>query len=181
MIEKYALFTVFKSLRDLGTPESVNSLARKAKVGVATSKRCLDYLYAKEIVTRQVFGRMHQYRLSHESVLCSHLKICMSLEELQDSGLVAELRSSIISLTSIVLFGSAAKGTDTAQSDIDLLVISANRTKIPVLKSQKILRELSIIHVSSSEWRKKAFEDKVFYEQVVFGGIVLFGELPVVS
>ena len=61
MIKKYALYKAFSIIRF--NTVSVRSLAKDAKIGLATSKRCLDYLYQKKILKRQTYGRLYQYTL----------------------------------------------------------------------------------------------------------------------
>jgi len=181
MIRKYALFRVFEFLRDSSCKESVRSLAKKAKVGVATSKRCLDYLLEKNIVKREIFGRLYQYKFDDENILTRQLKIAMSAAEIEESGLVDELVEMFPQIISIILFGSVANGKDNPDSDIDVLIVSKKEIKIRPLKAEKKLRrELSIVKYLYSDWRKKAKTDKVFYDKVIVGGIPLYGEMPVV-
>jgi len=181
VIRKYALFKVFECVRNTDQEESVRSLARKAEVGVATSKRCLDYLFENKVVKRKVIGRLYQYQLDQENFLTRQLKTTMSLAEIRKSGLIEEILEKQPNVLSIVLYGSVSTGKDTMKSDIDLLIISTNKLKIGLLKSEKTLkRELSIINYSHSEWRKKSLTDKPFYDSVITEGTRLFGEMPVV-
>lgn len=180
MIRKYALFKVFESLRNSIGKESVRSLAKKAKVSVSTSKRCFDYLLEKDIVRRDVIGKLYQFKLNEENILTRQFKIAFSIAEINDSGLVEEL-ITIPQITSITLFGSIALGTDTPNSDIDILIITNKDVKLKPLEAEKKLKkELSIIKYSHSEWRKKAETEKVFYEKIIIDGIPLYGELPVI-
>lgn len=181
MIRKYALFKVFEFLRNSSQKESVRSLARNANVGVATAKRCLDYLLEKKIVKREVLGRLYQYKLNDESILLRQLKIALSIAELEESGLVNELLASYPEIIAIILFGSAATGGDTPKSDIDVLVISRKNFKIKALHAEKALKkEVSIVKYLHSEWRKKAENDKAFYDRIIAEGLPLHGELPMV-
>jgi len=181
MIEKYALFKVFAHLRNTREKESVRSLARKAKIGVSTAKHCLDYLFEKDIVKKQVFGRMYQFEINNENILARQFKITMTVAELEDSGLVKELLQEYPSILSIVLFGSAASGRDSSASDIDILIIASKEIKIIPLKAEKRLkREVSIIKYAYTGWKRKARNDKVFYEKIITEGIALYGELPIV-
>jgi predicted nucleotidyltransferase len=182
MIRTYALFKVFECLRNSGQKESVRSLARKADVGVATAKRCFDYLLEKEIVKREVLGRLYQYKLNEDNILTRQLKIAMSIAGINESGFVKELVTKHPQIISIVLFGSVATGTDMPNSDIDTLIISRNAIKIKPLEAEKKLRrELSIVKYLYSEWRKKAETDKAFYDRIIVEGIPLYGEMPVVK
>ena len=182
MIRKYALFNVFECLRNSTEKESVRSLARKAKIGVATSKRCFDYLLKECIVKREIIGRLYQYKLNEENILTKQLKIAMSIAEINESKLVGELKAKYPQITSIILFGSVATGTDTSDSDVDILIISQREIKLKPLNAEKKLkRELTVIKYLHSEWRHKSKTDKAFYDKVIVEGIPLYGELPVVK
>ncbi len=182
MLEKYALFKVFIYLRNTKHEESVRSLSRKADVGVATSKRCLDYLFEKNIVKRKVIGKTHQYKLNTENVVTRQFKISMSLSEITDAKIVEEITSKFSTIYAIILYGSVAKGTDAANSDIDILIISGKDQKISQIKAEKYLkREVSIIVRSYEAWRRIAKKDKAFYDAIITEGIVLHGELPMVK
>ena len=181
MIYSYALFNVIYYFRNAKYPGSIRSIAKGAKVGVATSKRCCDYLFAHHILSRTIVGRSHLYRLNDENVLGRHIKVSFSIAEIQESGLVEELRALHPSIMSIILFGSSAVGLDTPSSDLDILLITQKKIVVnPPHAERKLSRELSLLNYTLGEWRKIAITDKAFYERVIIGGISLYGELPVV-
>ena len=182
MIEKYALFKVFKGLRESSQKESVRSLAKKSKVSVASAKRCLDYLFEKKIIKREILGKLHQLAFDNSSILTRQLKIAFSIAEICESSIIEELTNNYQDIFSITLFGSIAQGKDTPNSDIDILIISRKEIKLRPLAGEKNLnRELSIIKYTLSEWRRKSRSDAVFYQRVIIDGISLYGELPVMQ
>ena len=182
MIEKYALFKVFAALRDSGGKESVHSAAKKAKVSVSAAKHCSDYLYGKSMITREIFGRMYQHGLNLENPVLRHIKVAFSLQELQDSAIVEEIKANAPDVLSVTLFGSVATGRDTPRSDVDVAIISRKKHGFSGFNAEKkIGREMSWHWYSLNEWKKVAVEDKPFYESVVIDGLHLFGEKPVVK
>ncbi|MFH1916814.1 MAG: nucleotidyltransferase domain-containing protein [Nanoarchaeota archaeon] len=181
MLEKYALFTVFRTLRETDTEESIRSLSRKANVGVATAKRCIDYLYEKNIVKRKIIGNLHQYSLDNESLLTRQLKIAMTSADIVESGLVEEIAKKYPEIHSIVWYGSTAIGTDSPQSDIDIAVIARAPLRLKPLSAEtRLKREVSLSSFTLQEWRKKARTDKAYYDAVIIDGICIHGEMPVV-
>ena len=70
----------------------------------------------------------------------------------------------------IFLYGSAARGEDIENSDIDLLVIGKiNKERlIPEIKkiSNNIGREIKIIIFNTLEWSQLVRKDAPFYERV---------------
>ncbi len=181
MIRKYALFRVFECLRNSREEESIRSTAKKARVGVATAKRVLDYLVERGLVKREILGRLYLHRLDNENVLTRQLKRAFSVAEVIESGLVEELLTVYPHITSVVLFGSVATGTDTSGSDIDVLIISRRTLHIgPLQAEKKLTRELSLLSCSYPKWKGKAENERAFYESVILDGLPLYGELPVV-
>src|SRR3989344_2297803 len=109
MIEKYALIKAIKTLISAPKNYSVRELAKKANIGVTTAKYCLDYLYSKKIIKREVIGKTYQCSLN-DNFLTKHIKILFSLTQISGSGLIEELLNSYSEIISIVLYGSVARG-----------------------------------------------------------------------
>jgi len=182
MIEQYALARVVKSLIARQQERSIREIARDSNVNSTTAQRSLKWLESKNIVKKKIIGRSHLYTLNQESILTRHLKILMSLWEMEESGLIQELKAEYPQITSIILYGSAARGGDNSKSDIDLLLIDLNKIKIQPLKAEKKLkREVTFLSYTMSEWREKAKKDKPFYDRVIAEGIPLYGEIPMVT
>ena len=181
MLEKYALFRVLRALRWLDEL-SVRGCAERAGVAASAAKTHLDWLYSMHVVKRRVVGRSHLCSIDVSSPLARHYKLLFSLYELSAAKLVEELTARWPEISSIVLYGSVARGDDDAKSDIDILVISRKKIRMADLKSERALkRELTILSYTPQEWREKARRDKVFYDRVIVDSIVLYGEIPVVN
>jgi len=181
MLEKYALFQVLKALRYLDEL-SVRGCAKRAGIAASAAKGHLDWLYSMHVVKRRIVGRTHLYSIDISNVLARHYKLLFSLHELSAAKLVEELIERWPEISSIVLYGSVARGDDDAKSDIDILVISRKKIRVAGLRSERTLkRELTILSYTLPEWREKAKRDKVFYDRVIVDGIVLYGEIPVVN
>lgn len=179
MLKKFAPIKAFLALNNAAKEYSVRDLAKAAGIGIGTSKQCLDWLLAKEIVKRKVIGKTYQHSLNVDNILTRYAKILVSLNDIQESGIIKELLD--FPIISVVLYGSVARGDDSPASDIDLLVIAGKEIKIKSMHFGKNLkREVTIICNTLPEWRRKAKEDKPFYDRVIIEGIPLYGELPVV-
>ncbi len=179
MIKKYALFKVIDVLVRNSKELSLRDIAKKAEIGVATSKMCLDYLKEKEIAKMRIIGKTHLYSLDLDNFVSRHIKILSSLSLIKNSGLIEELLKNQKSITSIMLYGSTARGEDDQKSDIDILIISRKPIKLKPLKSE-IDKEVTFVVYTLPEWRKKAVSDKPFYDSIIIDGILLFGEKPIV-
>ena len=74
----------------------------------------------------------------------------------------------------IVLFGSCAQGADAADSDVDLFVLTSDRSQVMALISHNRLeRPVQPVVVSNQELATLKQNDSAFYEQVQ-RGIVLW-------
>jgi len=182
MIRKYALFKVVDLLVNNSTEISLRGVAKKAGIGTATSKACLDYLKEKEIVKIKKIGNSHLFSLNPDNFVAKQVKILGILSAIKDSNLIQELLEEYSSVSSIILYGSSARGDYNEKSDIDLLIISRKPIKLKPLKvEKKISKEITFVIYTLSDWRKKAETDKPFYDGVIIDGIALYGEKPVVK
>ena len=159
---------------------SVRGLASSIGISPAASRTALEYMKKKGIVTFAVVGRTYQYKANLESALCRQWKILFNLDLLEDSRIVKQLAEKISNLQSLLLYGSMARGTNDEKSDVDLLAIAHNPVKVQDLLGKKIGKEVNLMVLSPSEWKRKAAGDKVFYENVIYDSIALYGERPVV-
>jgi predicted nucleotidyltransferase len=83
-------------------------------------------------------------------------------------------------VTSILLFGSYAKGENDSESDVDVLTISLSKNT-PVTELSKLLkRDVNLINFTPAQWSQQAKTNKAFYLDVILDGIVLYGTKPVV-
>lgn len=182
MIEKYALFKVLSKIIKKPKEFSVRGLAKEANVGLGTSKTCLDYLLSKKILLRKIIGNTYQFSVNKNSILAKYIKILLSLNEIEEVGIVEELIKKYPFILSVILYGSVARGEDIETSDIDILIITRKKFKLTHLNSEdKIKREITFLIYDLNEWREKSKKDKVFYDRIILDGIALYGEIPVVK
>lgn len=132
------------------------------------TNRLLNQFLKSCLITRERRGRMWFYSLS-KNPLFKFYRIYENLVNLTD--LVNSLKS--ISQR-IILFGSTAQGTDTAESDIDLFIITDEKDKaFKEIREFKSEREIKPVIQTATEYAISRKKDKAFYEQVS-KGITLF-------
>ncbi len=84
--------------------------------------------------------------------------------------------------SSIVLYGSCARGEDDPESDVDLLIVGRKTERFDLGKFEnKLGRKVTLLIYTPHEWEEKAKRDRAFYERILVDGIVLQGNLPVVK
>ncbi len=183
MLEQYALVKAIESIaRTPNRSFSVREFAKEAKLSSAMASIALNYMKKMELVTLKEIGRTYQYRANLESPLMRQWKIIFSCQQLQEAGLVKEANSKIRDIQSILLYGSKARGTDDEKSDFDLLIIAHHPPKERGLDALRRLGdETNLLIYSPQEWKKKTKENKVFYENIIYESIVLFGTRPVIT
>ncbi len=182
MFEKYALFTALRAIQANANKKfSVRELAREAGLSVGSAKACLDDMAANKLVTLEKVGRTYQYKFDISNPLARQWKVLFNVQELNRAGLFEFLLSQLHGVSSIVLYGSMANGTNDEQSDVDLLVIARDKKKFSLSKIEAGLgREVNVLVQTSFEWKEKAKKDKVFYDNVIVDSIAVFGRKPVV-
>ncbi len=181
MLGQYVTIRAIEKLSSApNTAFSVRGLASAIGISPAASRMALDFMKKKGIATLNVVGNTYQYRASLESALCRQWKVLFNLDLLADSGIVQSLREKIPNLQSVLLYGSFARGTNDEKSDVDIMAIAHKAVKIVPGFSGRIKREVNLTVLSSAEWKAKAVKDRVFYENVIYDSIVLYGERPVV-
>ncbi len=181
MLEKYALikairFVLSKPMKSF----SVRDLAKEAGLSPGAARVSLDYMRNKGIASLKTIGKTYQYKANLESPLCRQWKILFNLDKITDSKILEEITKKIPHVNSVLLYGSFSKGTNDEKSDIDLLVVAHQKTKTDLEFSNKMAKEVNLSILSLDDWKNKAVKDKVFYENVIYDSIVLFGERPVV-
>jgi len=84
-------------------------------------------------------------------------------------------------VTSILLFGSYAKGENDEESDVDILVISLSKTTPTAELTNVLKHDVNLISFTPAQWSQQAKTNKAFYLDIILEGIVLFGTKPVVE
>ena len=101
-----------------------NELIALAGSGSGAVQRELAQLEAAELVTVRRVGNQKHYQANASAPIFEELRSLV----LKTSGLVDVLRAALAPLASQIdlafVYGSVAKGKDTAKSDIDLMVVS---------------------------------------------------------
>ena len=116
-----------------------------------------------------------------ENPACRYLKISYNLSWLHKKKLVDFLQNTMKTVTSVLLFGSYAKGENDENSDVDILVISLSEKKPTAELARLLKRDVNLISFTPSEWSQQAKTNRAFYLDVILDGVVLFGTKPVVE
>lgn len=167
-----------------GREFSLSELIRLASAGSGAVQREVQRLADAGLIGVRGEGRPKLYRANPESPvfaeLCSLSKKILGPAEVLRS--VLEPIQDTIQLA--LIFGSVAKGTDRADSDIDLLIISDHLMLEDIYSrlagvEHDLGRRINLTLYTSSEFDRRRHGNSPFLTDVLRGDYqVLFGELP---
>jgi predicted nucleotidyltransferase len=83
--------------------------------------------------------------------------------------------------TSIILFGSYAKGENDEESDVDILTISLAKNKPSAELATLLETDVNLVNFTPAQWSSQAKKNRAFYLDVILDGVVLYGTKPVVE
>jgi predicted nucleotidyltransferase len=155
--------------------------ARLLKMDPMTVKRALTLFVADGIVLKTKEKNQILYKANIESPAVRYLKISYNIATLLKKKVVECITNNMNTVTSILLFGSYAKGENDSESDIDILVLSLSKNP-PTAELTKVLkRDVNLIYFTPAQWSQQAKTNRAFYLDVIIDGIVLYGTKPVVE
>ena len=140
-------------------------IRKRVKLSKATLIKWLNMLVKQDILRFKEYGRAKVYFLQRENPIVKHLKILDNLFLTCNIKNIADKHE-----VRIYLYGSAARGEDVENSDIDIL-ITGKIKKEDIIEdigkiSEKIKRQIKAEIFSYLEWSQVAKKDRAFYERV---------------
>jgi predicted nucleotidyltransferase len=144
---------------------------RATGVSKGSANRILRELAELSLLERAERGRMVFYRLKADDPFVRQMKAAENVWELRDF-----VKGLKVSARKIILFGSCAEGTDAAESDIDVLILTEDKIAAKAAVSafnRKAKRQMAPMILDVQEFAALGKEDKPLYERID-GGIVLW-------
>ena len=145
---------------------------RLAGSGTGAAHRLLTRLAATGLVTTEKIGNQKHYQANANSPVFTELTGLVR----KTVGLIAPLQAALAPLAGNIsaafVYGSIAKGTDTAASDIDLMVIADGldySTLFSALQETEmaLARKLNPNLMSREDWQRKRSEPDSFAARIV--------------
>ncbi len=158
-----------------------NELITRTRSGSGAVQRELHRLTASGLVAVSKVGNQKHFQANRNAPLFEELRSIV----LKTIALVDPLRAALIPFVADIqlalVYGSVAKRTDTASSDVDLLIVSDNLTLervyaalIPVEK--KMARKINPTLYTAKEFQRRRNSADSFVNRVLTGEhILLFG------
>lgn len=154
------------------TSYSVSETIASANAGSGAVQRELAKLASCGLVTIRELGNQRRYQANHESPVFDELVALIR----KTVGLAEPLRRALVSLekdiTLAFVFGSIAKRTDTARSDIDLFIVSdtlSYGSVFDVLEtaSRELGRPVNPTLFTREEFAQRRGEGQAFIERIL--------------
>ncbi len=153
--------------------------SRILEISPMTVKRALALLLNERLLVMEKFKNLILFRANMDSPTFLHLKTAYNLAWLEERDLMEYVKEQLPGLSTLVLYGSFAKGENDESSDIDLLAIATVK-RADLQLTDYLGKETSLVLFSTSKWKEQAENNKAFYIDVLTEGIILFGTRPVV-
>jgi predicted nucleotidyltransferase len=138
-----------------------SEIVRTLRSGTGAVERELSRLERSGLVSAERIGNQKHYRANRDSPIFSELHGIVS-KTLAPAGPIREaLQPHASAIKAAFIFGSVAKGVDTARSDVDLMVIGDDLNYSELYSAtrnaeDKLRRKISPLFMSSRDWRRKS-------------------------
>jgi predicted nucleotidyltransferase len=148
-----------------------SEIIRNVGSGTGAVERELARLEGSGLVTTQRIGNQKHYRANRDSPIFTELQGIVR----KTSGLAEPLRAALApfgdGIKVAFVYGSVAKGTDTAASDIDLMVIGENLTYADLYTrledaERALHRKIDPNFLSTKDWRETRTQKNSFLSQI---------------
>lgn len=153
-----------------GHPERsfyTSEIVRSVRSGTGAVERELTRLQLSGLVSVERIGNQKHYRANSKSPIFEELHGIVLKTVAVAEPLKKALEPYANRIKSAFVFGSVAKHTDTARSDIDLMVIGGDLSYADVytaLQRAEIIlrRKVSPVFLTLDEWRRKSSDRRSF-------------------
>lgn len=154
----------------------VRGIARKLGISPRTAKKYLAALCSDGYLKMEKDGIYEKYRAYQDSQIFKDRKVFHTIRKLRESEIIGYIEEEM-NYPAIILYGSAARGEDTVESDIDLFIISKVKKEIDVSGFEKKLdMEIQLMNMDETEFKKGKNGE---LQNNMLNGIVLSGFVEV--
>jgi len=158
-----------------------SEIVRSVHSGTGAVERELSRLQRSGLVSVERIGNQKHYRANRQSPIFEELQSLVLKTVALTEPLKKSLQPYSDNIDAAFVYGSVAKGTDTARSDIDLAVIGDeldySELYTATQNAENILgRKVSPIFLSPGDWKRKASQKGSFVNKIrALPKVFLFG------
>ena len=153
---------------------SVRGIARKLKLSHATVIKHIDNLLKLDLINKKEETLYPTYHANTESPKYKFYKRSYIVFKISETGLIEFIQKQTLA-SSIVLFGSCAKGIFTEKSDIDIFVES-KESKLDIRQYEKKLnKKINLLFESNINNLSKELGNNIINGTILYGFIKING------
>ena len=156
----------------------LREISRLAKISTTAANSVLKKLLKENIITKQKKGTYDIYQANRKDKEFREMKKFYNVQNLRRSGFVSFLEGEFNYPEAIVLFGSASKGEDIEESDIDIFILGTKRSVDTSMYEKKFGRKIMLLVLSKEEFESAKKRNPELVNNIA-NGIVLYGYLKV--
>ena len=146
-------------------------ISKLTGISRAGTNFALRDLAKQGVLLRERRGRMYFYKVPSNDIFIRYLKILQNIVTLHP--LIKKLKKFSLK---IILYGSAAKGENHSDSDIDIFIITRNIKKVEkIIFKDKLREKIQYIAYTPLDFVKSKKSNPIFYKEVG-KGIILWQE-----
>ena len=149
----------------------MSEIVRRVHSGTGAVERELSRLQRSGLVSVERIGNQKHYRANHESPIFEELQSLVIKTVAVTEPIRRSLQPYADKIKAAFVYGSVAKGTDTASSDIDLMVVGDELNYSELYSASQnvensLRRKVSPTFLSSADWQRKVFEKGSFISKI---------------
>ncbi|MBV33924.1 MAG: transcriptional regulator [Rickettsiales bacterium] len=150
----------------------LNEIVRKAGMGTGAIQRELNKLVSSGLVVMQKQGNQNYYSANHKSPVYAELR-SIAMKTFGLANVLSESIAPIIDeLEFAFIYGSVAKGSDHASSDIDVLLVGADLGYSQVMElfidaEERLARTINPTILSDEEFTQRLESKQNFITKVI--------------
>jgi predicted nucleotidyltransferase len=149
----------------------MSEIVRSVHSGTGAVERELSRLQRSGLVSVERIGNQKHYRANHQSPIFSELQSLVIKTVAVAEPLKKALAPYADKIHAAFVYGSVAKGTDTARSDIDLMIVgdelSYSELYTELQSAERTLhRKVSPTFLSLKDWQRKVSDEGSFIGKV---------------
>lgn len=121
--------TVLRALLNSSTAMSIRQLARTTDLSHVRAQEVVNHFAERGLVLIDQVGRSHLCSFNRKHIAASAIEELLDLKALICATIANQIEKWKLKPLSATLFGSAARGTGSANSDLDVLLIKPERAE----------------------------------------------------
>lgn len=150
--------------QNLGKSFFDKEVAQKTKISRGATNKALRDLAKSELIVREKKGRMNFYQVNMANPVVKEFKVLRNVIQLYP------LLKKIEGVSEkIILFGSASRGENYKDSDIDLFVLTHSKEELEKIIKKLKLKPFQLIIKTPTEFITLERKDSAFYQEIMKG------------